>query len=656
MAFRFVPAALFCAVLAVKVEAENSSHFGSRPHIVVLLADDYGWANIGFHRKPLANTSADAAQGAYEAHTPTLDALAGEGIKLDRHYSYKICSPARSSFQSGRLAVHVNVGNTGVTAWNQDDPVSGYAGIPRNMTGLAHKMKQGGYHTSMVGKWDAGMATPAHTPQGRGYDSWYGYYQHANDYWNKGMGSVKNPQATGEIDICLNKFTDFSEETDTHRGGVLDSDALDGSCWDSMAEDPPCYAEQLFKNRTLEIIRQHDPAEPLFHMHAFHALHTPLQVPQSYLKKIDAAVEAAGGKPFTSRNRRTYAAMVMYMDHTVGELVKALQHKGMWESTLLLFLADNGGPIYEPGSANNHPLKGGKYNDFEGGVRVNAFLSGGFIPEAARGSVHQGVVSVADWYSTFSYLAGVDAEDRQAAAASLPPVDGVQQIEDILTGGDARKGIALHLSEYAVLEWPWKLIIGPQPYSRWTGPLYPNCSTWTNYKDIGPFFADFKVFDVKMNYSEDPHKNAALLWEDDCGDGCLYNLKTDPTEHQNLALQADLQPKLKKMQQLLAALNSKLFSPTRGEPQTVACTTAVDQGGYYGPFVDAEEYYKGIPAPTTAQKIKRVAEKAGLEVFSSDKVRSATIKAFQKIFPRLFTQSADLDNCNATGPLPGPTA
>jgi len=89
----------------------------------------------------------------------------------DRAYSFQFCSPTRSSLQSGRYPSHVNDKNADVTAYNPADPVSGFAAIPRNMTGIASKLKAAGYMTHQVGKWDAGMATWDHTPHGRGYDT-----------------------------------------------------------------------------------------------------------------------------------------------------------------------------------------------------------------------------------------------------------------------------------------------------------------------------------------------------------------------------------------------------------------------------------------------------------------------------------------------------
>ncbi|CAE8591720.1 unnamed protein product [Polarella glacialis] len=262
------------------------------------------------------------------------------------------------------------------------------------------------------------MATPEHTPDGRGYDSWIGFFQHANDYWRNNMPM----QATGEIDNCLNKFKDLFMHNATYRGGVQDGISYSPKCLKDPEAHIECYEEYLFKMRALAIIHEHGASKtesPLFLFYAFHLVHTPLQVPKEYLSKLDQMVAAAGGQNISSRNRRLYAAMNLYMDEAIGEVVKALKATSMWEDTLVVFTSDNGGPIYVPGSANNYPLKGGKYSDWEGGVRTNAFMSGGFIPEASRGTKFSGVVSVADWYGTFCELAGVESTDHDALAANV---------------------------------------------------------------------------------------------------------------------------------------------------------------------------------------------------------------------------------------------
>jgi arylsulfatase B len=150
----------FIFLLSVVQSAEGSSA-GSSPHLVFVFLDDYGWANIGIH----------APKGSNESVTPNMDALIASGVNLDRHHVFKYCSPSRSAFHTGRNPIHVNVLNSYMDQHNPSDPVSGYQGIPRNMTTIAQKLKSANYSTHMVGKWHLGVATPDHTPKGRGYDT-----------------------------------------------------------------------------------------------------------------------------------------------------------------------------------------------------------------------------------------------------------------------------------------------------------------------------------------------------------------------------------------------------------------------------------------------------------------------------------------------------
>ena len=129
--------------------------------------------NVGFHAK--GNANAD------EIVTPNIDALVAAGIELDRHYVFRFCSPSRSAFNTGRNPIHVNVGNDHLTLWNASDPIAGQAGIPRNMTGIATKLASAGYRTVQAGKWHCGLATPDHTPLGRGYQESLTYLDGASE-------------------------------------------------------------------------------------------------------------------------------------------------------------------------------------------------------------------------------------------------------------------------------------------------------------------------------------------------------------------------------------------------------------------------------------------------------------------------------------------
>jgi arylsulfatase B len=124
------------------VQSIHASAAVALPNIFMLLIDDYGWANIGYHNK-----------NSTEIITPNLDALAASGVILNRHYVHKFCSPTRSALQSGRSPIHVNVLNSPINQHNPKDTIGGYQGIPRNMTGIAEKLKTAGYSTHMTGKW-----------------------------------------------------------------------------------------------------------------------------------------------------------------------------------------------------------------------------------------------------------------------------------------------------------------------------------------------------------------------------------------------------------------------------------------------------------------------------------------------------------------------
>ena len=632
-----LPARLACILPLLWIESANARW---KPHVVFILADDYGWANMGKHRKH--PQGAAEAQGRSETHTPHLDQLIREGVLLERHYAYKICSPSRSSIQSGRLAVHVNSVNTGVTFWNPEDNVSGFAGIPANMTGLAEKMQHAGYRTHLVGKWDVGMATPLHTPLGKGYDSWLGYFQHANDYWQESMPLA----STGNVDICLNKFRDFSLYNRTYRAGVTEAVARELGCNANVkhvqktgikpqvnstgcnVDDPDyclpdgCFEEAMFNQYALRIIREHDRHKPLFLFYSFHLLHTPLQIPESYLHEIDSLVARSGvphSIPWT-QNRRLYAAMTLYMDTMVGNLISALKERQMYEDTLIVFTADNGGPVYEPGSANNWPLKGGKYSDWEGGVRTNAFVSGGFVPWPRRGTKFGGVISVADWYATLSTIVSVPVHDEKAEEANryllqnglplLPPVDGRPQWENIVWDINGRKD-ALHLSQEALLWWPFKLVTGKQPYSFHQGPVYPNCTTEEGlHADEGPIFSDMHVFGVPVYPSANASQQDELTMASDCGyGGCLFNVERDPNEVQDLATDPTYSDVLFEMQKKLYYLNEGNFNPNRGEPAVEACLQAADLGGFYGPFVEVEDFYKKVHLTEEQKRVEAANKK-----------------------------------------------
>ena len=187
-----------------------------RPHILLFVADDLGWAGLGAHRTARND---EEAQGKAETQTPNFDALIEEGIHLERHYASSSSGPSRCSLLSGRLPSRFAPKPEGLSTthmfWNPADNVSGFYGIPRNMTGIGWKLKEAGYSTHFLGKWDAGMATPEHTPLGRGFDTFLGTLESISDHW-----TMDHAQEAQLLDVCGNRFKDFSLYNATYRGGV----------------------------------------------------------------------------------------------------------------------------------------------------------------------------------------------------------------------------------------------------------------------------------------------------------------------------------------------------------------------------------------------------------------------------------------------------
>jgi len=552
------------------------------PHILFLLIDDWGWADASWHRPA----------GWEEVQTPNLEALRETGVELDRNYVFKFCSPTRSAIQSGRNPVHVNAQNVNMSRWDPKNPLVGVAGIPVNMTGFAQRLAEAGYrHRVFAGKADFGMAYEKQTPMGRGYTDALFYFSHTNDYWssNKGVCHAADGRRLWMRDL-YGTNPDGTSGPQTH---LLNPER----CWVqnmSSGERPVkpfpdnaegcVYEEDLFTNFTVRHILRHDPGEgPLLAFHAAHSVHTPLEVVQDAYDRF-AFIE--------DHSRRTYHAMVWNVDRAVGRILGALKSKGMYENALVVVSSDNGGPIYKRGLAggNNFPLKGGKAGNWEGGIRVNGLLGGGFLPEAMRGKKLDGLVAGWDWYATLVHgVAGLDAEDAEAEAAGLPPIDSIDQWPYLSgqTPEPPRRELPIGSTADATDTWAsrsdvvvraliqrdpsdssklWKLMLGQEPMAVWTGPHFPNATTAAQ-RDFADVYAE-------------------------CGfeQGCLFELCTDPSEHENVA--AANPEVVRRLRAAMEEHNATVFAPPRPE-SPAACAVALDRYrdpahdfGWWGPFAE----------------------------------------------------------------------
>ena len=490
---------LLPVLLLVTVQYTNVEAQATKPNIVFVLVDDWGYADVGF-RNPAIKS-------------PNFDMLAKTGLLLDRHYVYRYCSPSRASFLTGRWPHHAH-------QWNIDPP-SAAVGLNINMTALPAKLKQAGYSTHMVGKWHEGFFKKEYLPINRGFDTSSGFLAGSEDHMNEQKGCV--------VDFWKNNGFD-------PRNGTYDA--------------------YIYRNDLTTIVSNHEQRKPFFLYLPLHNVHGPFQAPDEWL---DIYSENS-----TCALRRTYQAMVSVADNVTGHLVELLKKRKMWENTIMIVSADNGGA---PCMGSNYPLKGCKGTYFEGGVRALAFANGGLIPEKMRGTKTEGIIHIADWYATFCKLAGVDPSD---SGPGKFPVDGL----DV-----------------------WPIISGES-----TKTPHDEIVLGYNFTaaEIGAIIVgDFKlIIDNRTSVTCD-----SLMWSPldyPCTDGpkdsqcdpyCLYNIIDDPNEHDELSKKEP-----QKLQELLERYNLYSKEPRDMQDQGYhgsqpglpiykdACKYMAENGGYWQPW------------------------------------------------------------------------
>lgn len=529
-----------------------------QPHLVHVVVDDLGW-----HNTQLSNP---------EVISPNIVALQRSGITLERHYVYRYCSPTRCSLLSGRLPHHVSEANF------QNDYVGGF--IHRNMTTIAAKLKAEGYRTAHVGKWHAGMSSPELVPTARGFDSSLGYLAGAEDHWDQrpsekiACSAFPNVDGTQPVDL-LHNGRPATGQNGTSFGGYL---------WEEEA---------------LRVVREHPLSAPLYLYYAFQDCHSPQQAPVKYTNlypqlvdrcSSDLSAVAHWPKSHCSdcgvSTRRVYNAMLSFADDALGNLTTVLRSRGMWANTLLIWHSDNGGPSgSSSNSANNFPLRGSKYSDFEGGVRVRAFAAGGLIPEHRVGVTVKAFMHVCDWYATFLRLAGsLSLHDESAAVLGLPQPDSIDAW-DVLMGtanrsrtevplsvGDASSGAKLGSGGGLIVP-PFKILLGNQTPQGYTPKDYPSAT---------------------HNMPTFPLGQGKTL---ECGStGCLFDIINDPNETHNLA--AQMPAKLDELRARFREIaQTKYQTPGLTPPCASFASTIDSNGGFWAPFNESLPYplRPGVP-------------------------------------------------------------
>jgi arylsulfatase A-like enzyme len=284
------------------------AHAQQRPNIILMVADDLGYGDIGCY----GNTSIP---------TPNLDALAARSIQYMQAYAAApVCTPSRTGLMTGRYPARTAVGLREPLDWNHEDSLMG---LDPSIPNLAKGLHDAGYATHLVGKWHLGF-TPAFHPMQLGFDHFYGIKGGANDY-------------------------------QTHQSPDGSMDLYDGY---EVSRDEG-YMTDLLLRRSVEII-QRPHQKPFFLSLQFTAPHWPWQAPADPAYPLDDAAWKKNG------SAEKFASMVSRMDSAVGVILQTLQANGMMNNTIIVFTSDNGGERY----SDMGILRDKKMTLWEGGIRV----------------------------------------------------------------------------------------------------------------------------------------------------------------------------------------------------------------------------------------------------------------------------------------------
>lgn len=358
----FIP--LLIAIASTLSFAPTSANQTAQPNIVVIMADDLGYADLGCY-------------GGKDIPTPHLDQLASDGARFTSGYvTWPMCGPSRAGFITGKHQSKFGYYQ------NASAPFDPKQGLPKMET-IASLLQQQGYTTGGVGKWHLGTTDEQH-PNAMGFDDWFGFLSGGLMYF-----PLDHPSYKG-------RFTPIKRPMHhkylQHTFPVIHN------------RTPVKWKQYLTRELTDAGLRfiEKNQRQPFFLFMSYNAPHLDLEAPKETIAKFPKEMmsKVPGVKP---EARSIYGAMVDEMDRGIGQLLVKIDQLGLTENTIVWFLSDNGGMKR---TSDNRPLKGAKGSPYEGGIRVPMIVK--WPKKVAAGIVLNEPVTSLDIGATSLAISGGD--------------------------------------------------------------------------------------------------------------------------------------------------------------------------------------------------------------------------------------------------------
>lgn len=374
------------------------SVWGRQPNIVLLIADDLGYGEVGCY-------------GHGEIPTPHIDSLAAGGVRFAQAYvTAPNCSPSRAGLLTGIIPTRFGYEFNPIGAKNEEPGV----GLPLDQRTVANLLHDAGYTTGLIGKWHLGGTAGFH-PQRRGFDEFFGFLHEGHFYvplpW-RGVTTMLRRRTLpgGRAGRWVSDRLIYS----THMGHDeppydVNNPVLRGS----QPVTEPEYLTDAFTREGLDFIDRHQD-KSFFLVVSYNAVHSPLQATDADLRRFTSIEDI---------HRRIFAAMLASLDDSVGRILDKLRQVGVERDTMVIFLSDNGGPTRELTSRNT-PLRGEKGDMYEGGLRVPFLVQ--WPATLPSGKVVESAISSLDLLPTLATAVGAEPPAGIDGVNLLPYLTGEQ--------------------------------------------------------------------------------------------------------------------------------------------------------------------------------------------------------------------------------------